>query len=63
MIAALTQLISVCADKLHLANLVDAYADLIRSRAFWNYANSFDTYAFLGSVVIIALFISYRQTR
>ena len=34
MIATLTQLISVCADKLHLANLVDAYAEKLYAIAF-----------------------------
>lgn len=35
-------LIAVCADKLHVNELIDAYAELIRSRAFWNTVNAFD---------------------
>ena len=63
MMATLIQLISVCADKLHLANLVDAYAELIRSRAFWNYVNAFDACTVFGGLVIVVLFVIHRMTR
>ena len=52
---AIVQLVSVCAEKFHLANLVDAYAELIRSRAYWNEVNAFDFYAFIGLLALVAL--------
>ena len=55
----IVQLVSGCIEKLHLANLVDAYAELIRSRAYWNEVNAFGLYAFLGILGIGLLFGIY----
>ena len=60
---AIVQLVSVCAEKLHLANLVDAYAELIRSRAFCNEVNAFDLHILLGGAVIVGVVAICRITR
>lgn len=60
---AIVQLVSVCVDKLHLSNLVDAYAELIRAEAFKVEVNVFDLHICIGALVILGLYAIYEITR
>ena len=44
--------------------LVDAYAELIRSRAFWNTVNAFDFVALTVCIVLVVVIVcTYLITR
>lgn len=60
MIATLTQLVSVCADKLHLANLVDAYAEKLYAIAFAERVGCFAVPAAIVLGCFIASIVLYR---
>lgn len=52
----MTSIIALVKD-LHLPELVDAYAELIRSRAFFNHVIAFTPYALCVAFVVIAFVI------
>ena len=56
-------LIAVCADKLHVNELIDAYAELIRSRAFWNTVNAFDFVVLTVCIVLVVVVVCTYQIK
>ena len=48
----------------HVNELIDAYAELIRSRAFWNTVNAFDFVALTVCIVLVVVVVcTYLITR